>query len=251
MTAYEDLLLVALRNPDSVTWHGPPRTIAALLGLDDPVVTGVAVGNSDGVERRVDGAVVADGREFSVPFFVADDGEIVTKAWAYERPGPYASPSGVVVVVNGPCGVGKSAMLRALHDETSEPWIVFDEPHVGRIPTEHMVWRSVVPALHLASFVAMRSLAESGFPVATSSGGFTQDVIDEALDGVPVLKIALRCNDDEIRRRIDQDPHLRPIWATNGTGDMHDGWHYDLELRTDDMSPHQLASAVLDLTRSV
>jgi chloramphenicol 3-O-phosphotransferase len=251
MPSYEDLLLHAIRNPSAVTWNGPSRTVAALLGMEQPEVAGVAVGNSDGLERRVDAAVVADGREFSMPFFVTDAEEVVTRAWVYERPEPYESESGVVAVLNGPSGVGKSTLLTALHDETSEPWFVFDEPHVGRIPTEHMIWRSVVPALHRAGFVAMRSLAESGFPVATSTGGFEQSVIDDALAGVRVLKIGLRCADDEICRRLALDPHLRPIRATKNDRDGHEGWRYDLELRSDEMTPQQLATAMLDLVRSV
>ena len=190
------MLRNALKNPSTVAWHGPSHAVASLQSSTSLEVTSVAVGASDGTERRVDAALLsADGREWSVPFFVAEGSSGLTKLWVYERPDPFEPTSGLVVVVNGASGVGKSALLEAVHDVANTPWIVFDEPHVGRVPTEHMIWRAAAPSLHRAGFVAMRSLAESGVQVATAAGGFDHATICDSLAGVPILRVALRCSE--------------------------------------------------------
>jgi len=116
--SYETMLRNALKNPSTVAWHGPSHAVASLQSSTSLEVTSVAVGASDGTERRVDAALLsADGREWSVPFFVAEGSSGLTKLWVYERPDPFEPTSGLVVVVNGASGVGKSA-LPPLHRST-------------------------------------------------------------------------------------------------------------------------------------
>ena len=130
------MLLDALLDPSSVVWNGAPRAVASLQATSDPTVSAVAVGVSDGAERRVDAVVHShDGREWHVPFFVDEKASAVLKLWVYERPGRFDAESGLLIVVNGASGIGKSALLEALLEEAPTPWIVFDEPHVGRVPT--------------------------------------------------------------------------------------------------------------------
>lgn len=251
MANYELMLLDALRDPSSVVWNGPPRALASLQATSDPTVSAVAVGVSDGAERRVDAVVHShDGREWHVPFFVDEETSAVLDLWVYERPGGFDAESGLLIVVNGASGVGKSALLEALLEEATTPWIVFDEPHVGRVPTEYVIWRDAAPSLHRAGLIAMRSLAESGIQVATSAGGFDQQTICESLRGVPVLLVGLRCSEETRRQRLAAEPHQRPIASLDRTGaDVHTGWTYDLELDTDEATPHQLAAQVIELAR--
>ena len=251
MANYDLMLLDALLDPPSVVWNGPPRAVASLQASSNPTVSAVAVGVSDGVERRVDAMVHShDGREWHVPFFVYEESNAVSRLWVYERPEHFDAKSGLVIVVDGASGVGKSALLEALLEEATTPWIVFDEPHVGRMPSEYLIWRDASPSLHRAGFVAMRSLAESGIQVATSAGGFDQRIICESLRGVPVRLVALRCSEETRRKRLAADPHRRPIAGLNGTlPDVHSGWTYDLELDTDDATPQQLAARVIELAR--
>jgi chloramphenicol 3-O-phosphotransferase len=93
----------------------------------------------------------------------------------------------------------------------------------------------------------MRSLAESGIQVATSAGGFDQQTICESLRGVPVCLVALRCSEESRRKRLAVEPHKRPIASLDRTvADVHTGWTYDLELDTDEATPHQLAARVVE-----
>ena len=249
MANYELMLLDALLDPSSVVWNGPPRAVASLQATSHPTVSAIAVGVSDGAERRVDAVVHSpDRREWSVPFFVDEKTSAVSKLWVYERPAAFDTESGLVIVVNGASGVGKSALLEALLEEATTPWIVFDEPHVGRVPTEYLIWRDAAPSLHRAGFIAMRSLAESGIQVATSAGGFDQQTICESLRGVPVRLVALRCSEESRRKRLAVEPHKRPIASLDRTvADVHTGWTYDLELDTAEATPHQLAAQVIEL----
>lgn len=251
MANYELMLLDVLLHPSSVVWKGPPRAVASLQATSHPTVSAVAVGVSDGVERRIDAVVHSpDRREWHVPFFVDERTSAVSKLWVYERPGTFDAESGVVIVVNGASGVGKSALLEALLEEATTPWIVFDEPHAGRVPTEYLIWRDAAPSLHRAGFIAMRSLAEFGMQVATSAGGFDHQTICESLRGVPVLLVALRCSEESRRKRLASEPHKRPIVSLDRTvADVHTGWTYDLELETDEATPHQLAVQVIELAR--
>ncbi len=248
MANYELMLLDALLHPSSLVWNGPPRAVASLQATSHPTVSAIAVGVGDGAERRVDAVVHSPDREWSVPFFVDEKTSAVSKLWVYERPGACHTESGLVIVVNGTSGVGKSALLEALLEEATTPWIVFDEPHVGRVPTEYLIWRDAAPSLHRAAFIAMRSLAESGIQVAISAGGFDQQTICESLRGVPVRLVALRCSEESLGKRLAVEPHKRPIASLDRTvADVHTGWTYDLELDTDGATPHQLAAQVIEL----
>ena len=174
MANYALKLLHALLHPSSVVWNGPPSAVASLQATPDPTVSAIAVGGSDGARRRIDAVVHSgDGREWHVPFFVEEETSAVLTVWVYERPGGFDAESGVVVVLNGASRVGKSALLEALLEEATTPWIVFDEPQVGRVPTQYLIWRDAAPSVHRAGFIAMRSLAESGIQVATSAGAST------------------------------------------------------------------------------
>ena len=87
MANYELMLLDALLDPSSVVWNGPPRAVASLQAASHPTVSGIAVGVSDGAERRVDAVVHSpDRREWSVPFFVDEKTSAVSELWVYERP---------------------------------------------------------------------------------------------------------------------------------------------------------------------
>lgn len=252
MKKYDELLLDAIAHPLVAAWHGPPKAIAALQSCTSPTIAELDVGSSDGTERRVDATIRADdGSEWHVPFFVSVTTATVTRLWVYQRSSPRQRPiSGVVVVINGASGVGKSTLLEALLDEAETPWIVFDEPHVGRIGPEYMIWRDDAPALHEAAFIAMRALAERGMQVATSAGGFSEESIRTALEGLPVLCVELRCAETTRWERLDAQPHLRPIASLRRHAeDVHAGWDYDLELDNDTADPRELARKLLNVVQ--
>jgi len=91
----------------------------------------------------------------------------------------------------------------------------------------------------------MRSLAESGVQVATAAGGFDHATICDPLAGVPILRVALRCSEAVRRRRLDSEPHNRPIASLDrAVEDVHAEWTYELEPSTDEALPHELAQHV-------
>ncbi len=132
------MLLDALLHPSSVVWNGPPRAVASLQATSQPTVSVVAVGVSDGVERRIDAVVHSpDRREWHVPFFVDERTFAVSKLWVYERPGVFDPELGLVMVVNGASGVRKSALLEALLEEATTP--VDRVRRTARRPRTHRV----------------------------------------------------------------------------------------------------------------
>ena len=238
----------ALADPDGVVWHGPDRVIGDLLEARDREIVELTVAGSDGTTTRVDAKVRSgDGREWHVALFLAADVQ-ASKVWVFQRPAPYVPTAGLVVVLNGASGAGKSTVMAAMADQAETPWIVFDEPHVGSVQAPYLIWRDVAPSVHAGAFDAIRAMAVAGNQVAVAAGGFDFTFVRARLAGVRSVVVGLHCSDEVRRERLAEEPFRRPGAAWHRpAADVHEGWDYDVELTTDARPPSALAAELLRL----
>lgn len=237
-----------LADPDSAVWHGPDRVISDLLKARDREIVELEIAGSDGPTTRVDAKIRSGERqEWHVALFLLANWQ-ASEVWVFQRPAPYVPTAGLVVVLNGASGVGKSAVMAAIADQAETPWIVFDEPHVGAVQASYLIWRDVAPSVHVGAFDAIRALAEAGNQVAVAAGGFGFTFVRERLASVRSVVVGLHCSDELRRERLARDPFRRPGTAWNRlAADVHEGWDYDVEFTTDSQPASSLAAELLRL----
>jgi chloramphenicol 3-O phosphotransferase len=181
--------------------------------------------------------------EWHIVFGVIDGG--VDWMHTYRRPPAFPGVAGGrAVVVNGPSSVGKSTLLAALQAATVEPWVVFDEPHLGAVRPEHLIWREGREVLHRGFVEGIAALARAGNSVAVAAGGLPQSWFDVAFADVPTLRVGLQCPTEELDRREATRRDVRGGLAAASLG-VHDGWSYDLEFDTAATSADEMALTVM------
>lgn len=196
-------------------------------------------------EGRVDAGVVAPGREWRVVFFLGDDG-LVTSVDVHEKPPVFRGvPGGRAVVVNGPSGAGKSSLMEALLEKATTPWVVFDEPWLGRTRQAHLIWRDTAPVLHEGFLRGIAAVAATGNQVVLAAAGHPAAAVTDAFAGVPVLFVGLECPLEVLLLRERGRPGRWGGLAAASV-DVHDGWSYDLRFDSSTTAPHEMAEEVLE-----
>src|SRR6185369_5792309 len=91
-----------------------------------------------------------------------EDGVSAKWVAVFRRPTPFAGVAGgCAVVINGPSSSGKSALLAAIAEHSTDPWVAFDEPFFGTVAVERLIWRDDAPTLHRGFLDGIGSLARS------------------------------------------------------------------------------------------
>ena len=195
-------------------------------------------------EGRVDAGVIGAAREWRIACFLAADGRVATVD-VYERPPVFEGvPGGRALVVNGPSGAGKSTLLDAVLERADTPWVVFDEPWLGRTRQPYLIWRDAAPLLHKGFLDGIAALAATGNQVALAAAGHPAAAVMGALAGVRVLSVGLDCPLEVLLRRERGRPGRAGGLAASSP-DIHDGWSYDLRFDTSVTPPDRLAGEVL------
>jgi chloramphenicol 3-O-phosphotransferase len=197
-------------------------------------------------ERRVDAVVSTADDEYRIVYFTAD-GETVDALSVFRRPPRFEGVAGGrVVVVNGPSGSGKSTLLMALVDHSPLPWVVFDEPAIGLVDQAYLIWRDRAPQLHRGFLDAIAALARRGNLVGLSAAGHPAAAIDEAFDGLAVLRVGLDCDVPTLSER-ERGREGRWGGIVAASRSVHDGWRYDARYDTARQSTATIVGEVLRL----
>jgi chloramphenicol 3-O phosphotransferase len=194
--------------------------------------------------ERVDVVVCSGDDEWHV-VFASNDGTTVDWVSIFERPPPFDGVAGGrAVVVNGPSSAGKSTLLAELQAQSEVPWVVFDEPFLGSVKQEYLIWRDRGDVLHRGFVEGIAALARAGNCVAVAAGGHPQSTFEAALVGVPTVRVGLHCATDELVKREQTRRDVAGGLAL-GSLAVHDGWEYDLTFDTATQQVSDIAAAVL------
>lgn len=248
-----DRLLAAIRGSEPITdllrsGLDPAIVIEELAPIAESDASVTWVGEGRG---RVDVVMTSDVDEWRVVLGSGDAG-VVDRLSVYRRPDHTPGyEGGRAVVVNGPVGVGKTTVLRALRDlDRARPWVLFDEPEsVGWVAPEFLIWRERSPALQRGFLAAIGALARAGNLVGVAAGGRPQADFAECFDGVPTVWVGLRGEPGVLeareRDRVDRWGSVAPSAA-----DVHAGWTYDLTFDTSESpDPIEVADEILAAVR--
>ncbi len=135
-------------------------------------------------------------------------------------------------------------MLRAIQSTSSLPWVVFDEPMFGTVNVEYLIWRETAESLHRGFLDGIAALARAGNYVAVASGGHPAALFDAVFIEVPMVRIGLDCDTDELERRERQRNDV-PAGLALASPAIHEGWQYDLRFDTTKTPADEMAAAAL------
>ena len=170
----------------------------------------------------------------------------------FERPESFRGrDSGLVIVLNGPSSVGKSSLMRAFADGASTPFACLDEPWFGRLPTRFLAWPETLGPHVEGVLAGLAAAARLGNQFIISAAGISQGQFQDALRAVATLYVGLDAPLDVlVRRQLSQDDKFGGL--AEESGEIHQGWTYDLRFDTADTTPeeaaHQLAAYVASTT---
>jgi len=212
-----------------------PTLLLALLGGDTSAV-------------RSSPVVSTSSDQFRIVYFTSD-GVTIDELAVFRRPPRFDGvDGGRVIVVNGPSGSGKSSLLAAIAANSSLPWVILDEPVLGTVDQGYLIWRGQAPGLHRGFLDAVAALASADNLVAFSAAGHPAALIDDAFDGVEVVRIGLDCDLDTLmQRERGREGRSGGLAAASITD--HDGWRYDARFDTSQLSATVIARHVLTLLR--
>ena len=212
-----------------------------LRGRPDLEVVSLSV-NGD----RVDVVARDDDDEWRV-VFGTPDGERVEWLDVYRRPEVFGGvDGGLAVVINGPSSVGKSSVLREIRVRSAAPWVIFDEPFVGSVGVEWLIWREQAEVLHRGFLDGIGAVARAGNLVATAAGGHPQVWFDDAFTGVRTVRVGLDCPSDELARRERRRSDV-PGGLSEADPHIHAGWDYHVRVDTAVTDVGAIADEVLAL----
>ncbi len=186
------------------------------------------------------------GREHHV--VALENAEDVVITLVLSEPDDVTPHDPVIVVVNGPSGSGKSSLMEAIAMRDSVPWVVFDEPSLGRVDQRLLVWRARAPHVHAAFISGIAATARGGIAVAVSAGGHPQTVFHEVLTGLSPLYVGLDCPPETLVER-ERGREGRWVGLALQSINDHDGWSYDIRIDTNRTSAEDGADLVLSLLR--
>jgi chloramphenicol 3-O phosphotransferase len=182
---------------------------------------------------------------------------------------------GTVIILNGSSAVGKSSIMRAFQAKHTEPWlgIGIDNFFIGVLPAKfyledkpehHVVMQGIATedaqgklfTLHIGEqgqkiikgmHRAIAAYAKAGNNVIVDYIMYDSawhDDLKSALSGVPVIFVGVTASLPTLEQRekmrgTSPEGHARSIYES-----VHQGWHYDLEINTDEMTPNQIADRI-------
>lgn len=193
--------------------------------------------------ERLDAEVQAGARRWWLVRFGEDAPTI------FERPVTTLPPAdgSVVVVVNGLSSAGKSSVVRAVVEGSAEPWVGFDEPFLGVVRPEVLIWPEQAPTVWRGFLAGISALAAEGNRVIAASGGLPHQQWRTALGTSRLIAVALDCPVDVLTARHRLRPDRRGDLIDSTT--VHDSWVYDQRFDSSAMSPGQIAEAITALTK--
>jgi chloramphenicol 3-O-phosphotransferase len=220
--------------------HGFEAQLAAIRH-SEPVVDWCGVN-----ERRVDVMVTTRDDQYRIVYFTTD-GRIIEALSVFRRPARFDGlEGGRAVLVNGPSGSGKSSLLTAIAAASDAPWVLFDEPVIGAVRQEYLIWRDRAPSLHVGFLDAIAALARRGNLVALSVAGHPAPAIDAAFVGVTVVRVGLDC---ELQTLLERERGREERWGGLAADSVsaHEGWRYDARFDTGRLPAATIAEDVLRL----
>ncbi|MFD8597981.1 chloramphenicol phosphotransferase CPT [Kitasatospora sp. NPDC059646] len=168
-----------------------------------------------------------------------------------------------VIVLNGGSSSGKSSLARALQEQLPEPWLTFGiDDLIGAMPPALLAEDDGIDLggdgvvtvgdafrrLETAWTAGVAATARAGAPVIVDdvflSGAASQQRWREALAGLDVLWVGVRCDPDRAAARERARPDRTPGMAADQAHRVHDGVHYDLEVDTTATPPAACARTV-------
>ncbi len=121
----------------------------------------------------------------------------------------------MIVWINGTFGVGKTTTCQAILDSTD--WRLFDPEHVGFLLMDNLKdvefddfqdlppWRALVPAV-AQEIVELTKPTAMLMPQTVFVETYWQELMQAFAErSMPVFHVALDCDEDELRRRIETD----------------------------------------------
>ena len=194
----------------------------------------------------------------------------------------YPSNYGTVIILNGTSAVGKSSIMRAFQAKHAEPWlgIGIDNFFVGVLPAKfyledkpehHAVMQGVATqdehgklfTLYIGPegqkiikgmHQAIAAYAKAGNNVIVDYIMYDPTWYDDlmtVLSDIPVISVGVTAalpvvQQREKMRATSPEGHARSIYHT-----VHQGWKYDLEINTDNMTPEHIADMIDDYYRDI
>jgi len=95
-----------------------------------------------------------------------------------------------------------------------------------------------------ASCTAIAAVARAGNYVVAAAAGHSRALFDTAFAGVPVLHVGLHCDLDTLLVR-ERGREGRWGGLAESSPDVHDGWEYDLQFDTTEVTADEIASTIL------
>ena len=221
------------------------RDLAPLWAAPDLRVERVRVNRA-----RVDVRMrAADGRAWLAVMWMTPTALRALELYERPRPFPGAEP-GMVVVLNGPSSVGKSALMAAFADAAETPWACFDEPILGRLPTKFLAWLESAGPVTEGFLAALAGAARAGNQLIVSTGGIAQQPFRDALAGIPTVYVGLHAPLAVlVERQLEQADKFGGLAEESVS--IHDGWAYDLDIDTVALVPADAARVLRQFLESV
>lgn len=186
---------------------------------------------------------------------------------------------GTVIILNGTSAVGKSSIMKAFQEKHAEPWLgmgidnffinllpfkFYFEPkygvmrgeatedEAGKLFTLHIgpEGQKMIAGMHRA----IASYAKAGNNVIVDYIMYDSAWHDDlmyALSGVPVITVGVTASlavvqEREKKRATSPEGHARSIY-----GSVHQGWKYDIEINTDEITPEEIANKIDQQVRKI
>jgi chloramphenicol 3-O phosphotransferase len=186
------------------------------------------------------------------------------------------STHGRIIILNGAPRSGKTSISRAIQELDDRIWLnIGVDGHIGTLPDrlrpgiglrpgkERPDLEDLIPTLYAGLFESIVAHARLGFNVVADLGIHDRysrplgiwRVYSMCFEGFDRLLVGVRCSVKEIARRRDASGAIYAGTLPDGTIDpivavwedaIHDGVVYDLELRTDTLSPSACAAQIIE-----
>jgi chloramphenicol 3-O phosphotransferase len=186
------------------------------------------------------------------------------------------STHGRIIILNGAPRSGKTSIARAIQELDDRIWLNMGvDGHIGTLPDrlrpgiglrpggERPDLEDLIPSLYVGLFESIAAHVRLGFNVVADLGIHDRysrplgiwHAYSRCFEGFGRLLVGVRCSAAENARRRDTsgaiyagtlpDGTIAPIVAVWEDA-VHDGIGYDLELRTDILSPTECASQIIE-----
>jgi chloramphenicol 3-O phosphotransferase len=171
---------------------------------------------------------------------------------------------GGILFLNGGSSAGKTTLGRGLQSVLSDPWLLLgidlliwtlppemiNEPG-GLSVREGVITRGeIFMSLYAGYRLAVAALARSGVNVLlddlTLEGVDDQQQWNDALHGLDVMWVGVRCAPEIAAEREARRGSRLPGTARHQAMSVHDGVHYDLEVDTGILDPDQAVGIITD-----